>query len=192
MHITITGKLGSGKSTVCKLIAEKHGFEIFSTGAIQREVARELGITPLELNLRMEEDHSLDDRLDSTVARLSVERKDDNLIFDSRMAWHFASDVFKIFVTVDPMTAAARVMANPRPEEPYASVEDACAGLIERSRVEQARFLALYGVDYYDFNNHNLIVDSTNRTPEEIEQIVWESFLAYQQDPVANAHREFL
>ena len=53
MHITITGKLGSGKSTVCKLIAEKHGYEIFSTGAIQREVAKELGITPLELNIRM-------------------------------------------------------------------------------------------------------------------------------------------
>ena len=192
MHITITGKLGSGKSTVCKLIAEKYGYEIFSTGAIQREVAKELGITPLELNIRMEQDRSLDDRLDSTVARLSRERKDDNLIFDSRMAWHFAEDVFKIFVTVDPMTAAARVMANPRPEEPYASVEDACAGLVERSRVEQARFLSMYGVDYYDFKNHNLVVDSTHRTPDEIEQIVWEAFLAYQQDPVANAHREYL
>jgi cytidylate kinase len=192
MQITITGKLGSGKSTICKLIAEKYGYEIFSTGAIQREVAKELDITPLELNLRMEQDHSLDDRLDSTVARLSRERKDDKLIFDSRMAWHFAEDVFKIFVTVDPMTAATRVMANPRPEEPYATVEDACAGLIERSRVEQARFLSLYGVDYYDFKNHNLVVDSTNRTPEEIVAIIWEAFEAYCSDPVANAHREYL
>ena len=192
MHITITGKLGSGKSTVCKLIAEKHGYEIFSTGAIQREVARELGITPLELNVRMKQDRSLDDRLDSTVTRLSLERKDDKLIFDSRMAWHFAADVFKIFVTVDPMTAARRVMANPRPEEPYDSVEDACAGLIARSREEQSRFMSMYGVDYYDFKNHNLIVDSTHRTPEEIEGIIWDAFLAYQKDPVTNAHREFL
>jgi len=192
MQITITGKLGSGKSTVCKLIAERYGYEIFSTGAIQREVAKELGITPLELNIRMKQDRSLDDRLDSTVARLSLERKDDKLIFDSRMAWYFATDVFKIFVTVDPMTAAERVMANPRPEEPYDSVEDACAGLIARSREEQARFLSMYGVDYYDFKNHNLVVDSTRRTPEEIVDIVWEAFEAYCQDPVANAHREYL
>ena len=192
MQITITGKLGSGKSTVCKLIAEKYGYEIFSTGAIQREVAKELGITPLELNIRMKQDRSLDDRLDSTVTRLSRERANDKLIFDSRMAWHFASNVFKIFVTVDPMTAAERVMANPRPEEPYESVEDACAGLIERSRVEQARFLDMYGVDYYDFKNHNLVVDSTRRTPEEIVDIIWEAFLAYQEDPIANAHRECL
>ncbi len=192
MQITITGKLGSGKSTVCKLIAEKYGYEIFSTGAIQREVAKELGITPLELNIRMKQDRSLDDRLDSTVTRLSLERKGDKLIFDSRMAWHFATDVFKIFVTVDPMTAAERVMANPRPEEPYDSVEDACSGLIERSREEQARFLSMYGVDYYDFKNHNLVIDSTHRTPEEIVDIVWEAFEAYCQDPVANAHREYL
>ena len=52
--------------------------------------------------------------------------------------------------------------------------------------------MSMYGVDYYDFKNHNLVVDSTHRTPEEIEQIVWEAFLAYRQDPVANAHREFL
>jgi cytidylate kinase len=151
-----------------------------------------LGITPLELNIRMKQDRSLDDRLDSTVTRLSRERADDKLIFDSRMAWHFASNVFKIFVTVDPMTAAERVMANPRPEEPYESVEDACTGLIERSRVEQARFLDMYGVDYYDFKNHNLVVDSTRRTPEEIVEIIWEAFLAYQEDPIANAHRECL
>ena len=40
MHISITGKLGSGKSTVCHLIHDLYGYEIFSTGAIQREVAR--------------------------------------------------------------------------------------------------------------------------------------------------------
>ena len=36
MHITITGKLGSGKSTVAKKLVELYGFEIFSTGAILR------------------------------------------------------------------------------------------------------------------------------------------------------------
>ena len=35
MHITITGNLGSGKSTISKIIQEKYGFEIYSTGTIQ-------------------------------------------------------------------------------------------------------------------------------------------------------------
>ena len=50
MHITITGKLGSGKSTVAKKLVELYGFEIFSTGAILRAAAAERGMDVLELN----------------------------------------------------------------------------------------------------------------------------------------------
>ncbi len=193
MHISITGKLGSGKSTICNLIKEKYGYEIFSTGAIQREVARSMGITTLELNQRMKLDHSLDDTIDATTTRLSRERRDDKLIFDSRMAWHFAEHTFKIFLTVDPKVAAARVMANQRgDEERYASADEACEKLVERSRVEQARFIELYGVDYYDFNNYNLVIDSSRRTPDEIVDLIWAAFEAYQADEQANVHKEYL
>ena len=193
MHISITGKLGSGKSTICNLIKEKYGFEIFSTGAIQREVAREKGITTLELKELMKIDHSLDDIIDTTTTRLSIERADDKLIFDSRMAWHFATNTFKIFVTVDPMVAAQRVMAGGRGcEECYACVEEARDNLIKRSLVEQERFKTLYGVDYYDYNNYNLVVDSSHRTPEEVLDIIWTCYEAYCADPVGNQHKEYL
>ena len=193
MQISITGKLGSGKSTICNLIHDRYGYEIFSTGAIQREVARNMGITTLELNMRMKQDHSLDDTIDATTTRLSRERRDDKLIFDSRMAWHFAENTFKIFLTVDPAVAAARVMANQRgSEERYESEEAARKGLVERSRVEQARFIELYGVDYYDFNNYNLVIDSSCRTPDEIVSLIWSAFEAYQADEQANVHKEYL
>ena len=32
MHITITGRLGSGKTTVCRILSDKYGYEIYSTG----------------------------------------------------------------------------------------------------------------------------------------------------------------
>ena len=193
MHISITGKLGSGKSTICNLIKEKYGFEIFSTGAIQREVAREKGITTLELNELMKIDHSLDDIIDATTTRLSVERVDDKLIFDSRMAWHFAQNTFKIFVTVDPLVAARRVMAAQRGcEECYTCVEEARDNLIKRSLVEQERFKTLYGVDYYDYQNYNLVVDSSHRSPEEVLDIIWACYEAYCADPMANQHKEYL
>ena len=192
MHITITGLLGSGKSTVCQILRDTYGFEIFSTGAIQREVAREKGVTTLELNEMMKIDHNLDDVIDETTTRISRERRDDKLIFDSRMAWHFATDTFKIFLTIDPMVAAVRVMADPRAEEPYASVEEARDMLIKRSRVERARFQELYGVDYYDKNNFNLVVDTSNRTPEEVVSLIMESFEAYAADPQSNQHKEYV
>ncbi len=186
MLISITGKLGSGKSTVCNIMKERYGFEIFSTGTINREYARRLGISTLELNKRLNDDPSLDHEIDGTVTKLSIERKDDNLIFDSRMAWHFAKGTFKIFLTIDPMEAARRVMLNQRgDEERYTDIDDACAKLIERSRVERDRFVDIYGVDYYDYNNFNIVVDTTSKTPEEVVAAIMDSYEKYISDPSA-------
>ena len=183
MLISITGKLGSGKSTICYLLKDRYGFEIYSTGAFQREVARKMGITTLELNKRLREDPSLDYVIDDAVKQLSIERAKDKLIFDSRMAWHFAEKSFKIFLTIDPREAARRVMLNQRgSEEFYANEDEACEKLIERSQVEQARFMQIYGVDYYDFNNFDLIVDTTSRTPDEIINIIVAAYQSYVAD----------
>ncbi len=196
MHITITGILGSGKSTVAKKLAELYGFEIFSTGAILRAAAAERGMDLLdlnkELNSKLDSDRSMDDLIDNTTIRVANERKDDKLIFDSRMAWHFVPGAFKVFVTVDPRVAAERVIKDPRPGEPAEDVDELCAELVERSRVEQARFQYLYGVDYYDYKNFDLVVDSSNRTPDEVSAIVWEHFNAFWQNPAGYEHTELL
>lgn len=196
MHITITGKLGSDKSTVAKKLTELYGFEIFSTGAILRAAAAERGMDLLdlnkELNSKLDSDRSMDDLIDNTTIRVANERKDDKLIFDSRMAWHFVPGAFKVFVTVDPRVAAERVMKDPRPGEPAEDVDELCAELVERSRVEQARFQYLYGVDYYDYKNFDLVVDSSNRTPDEVSAIVWEHFNAFWQNPAGYEHTELL
>jgi len=186
MLISITGKLGSGKSTICNILKEKYGFEIFSTGTINREFARSLGITTLELNERLKADPSLDKEIDGTVTRISIEKKEEKLIFDSRMAWHFAQNTFKIFLTIDPMEAARRVMLNQRgAEERYENVEDACNGLLKRGNVERERFIQIYGVDYFDHSNYDLIVDTTSRAPEDIVSIIMENYESYCADSVA-------
>ena len=183
MLISITGRLGSGKSTVCNIMKERYGFQIFSTGAIQREYARRLGITTLELNQRMDENPNLDKDIDDTVTKMSIEHKDDNMIFDSRMAWHFALNTFKIFLTIDAMEAANRVIKNQRGEEErYVDVNDACEKLVERSRIERERFKEIYGVDYYDYNNFDVVIDTTNRTPEEVVALIMENFTKYTED----------
>ncbi|MDD6273296.1 MAG: cytidylate kinase family protein [Clostridiaceae bacterium] len=184
MHITIAGKLGSGKSTICKILQRDHGFEIYSTGAVQREVAKEMGISTLELNQRMLSDPALDHVIDDAVAKLSRERRDDAIIFDSRMAWHFAERSFKIFVIVDPLIAAQRVMLNPRgSEETYRDVYDARDKLLERGLVENARFRDIYHVDNLDYHNYDLIIDTSFATPESICKTIYDCFTAYSTHP---------
>ena len=113
MHITLTGNLGSGKSTISRLMSEQYGYEIYSTGKIMRQLAAERGLTVLEMNHLMETDHSFDNIIDDTVRKISEETSED-LFFDSRLAWHFAVNSFKVFLAVDINEAARRVFNDSR------------------------------------------------------------------------------
>ncbi len=193
MHITITGRLGSGKSTVAKLLVKDHGYTYYSTGTIMRELAAEAGVSILEYNQMCVDDPTEDRKIDDRTREVAIARRDENMIFDSRMAWFFAPDTFKVYVTVDPAVAARRVHIDPRPGEPDSAAE-IYEELENRSKVEQARFIKFYGpgADYYDWNNFNLIVDSTTRSAEEVAEAIWAAYEAYVADPGANAHVELL
>lgn len=173
MHITITGNLGSGKSTICKLLNEKYQFEVYSTGKVQRELAREMNMTTLELNQLMCSDKKYDKMIDDATTRISKENKDKNIIFDSRLAWHFVEHSFKVFVSVSLKVAAERVMNDQRgAEEKYSSLEEAEKLLAERAATERVRYKDIYNLNYMDFSNYNLVIDSTYCSPDKIAEII--------------------
>lgn len=173
MHITITGNLGSGKSTICKLLNEKYNFEIYSTGKVQRELAEKMNMTTLELNQFMRSDKKYDTMIDDATTRISKEKKDKDIIFDSRLAWHFVDYSFKVFVAVNLSVAAERVMNDQRGEvENYSSLEEAKKLLSERALTECLRYKDIYNLSYMDFSNYNLVIDSTYCTPDKIAEII--------------------
>lgn len=181
MNITITGNLGSGKSSVCKEL-EKSGFTIISAGDIFRELAAEKGMTVIELNEAAKKDRSIDDMLDNRSTQLG--KKMDHTVFDSRLAWHFVENSFKVFLLVDTQEAARRVFnGNNRSAEAYRSIEEAQAGLEARAGLEQERFQKLYGIDYYDAGNYDLVIESTCASPEHIAQEIQRNFELYQVQP---------
>ena len=182
MHITLTGNLGSGKSTIAGIMSEKYGFEIYSTGKIQRELAKERGLTVLEMNKLMQQDHSFDNIIDERTTRLSIESQKD-LFFDSRLAWHFAKNAFKVFLSVSIDEASRRVFNdNKRGNvESYKSIEETKANLIERAHTEDIRYNELYGINYFDLNNYNLVLDSTFTKPEILADVILNEKKAYEE-----------
>ncbi len=181
MNITITGNLGSGKSSVCKEL-EKSGFTIISAGDIFREIAAEKGMTVIELNEAAKKDRSIDDMLDQRSTQLG--KTMDHTVFDSRLAWHFVQRSFKVFLLVNTKEAARRVFeGNSRSAETYRDLEEAQAGLEERAKLEQERFKNLYGIDYYDACNYDLIIESTAASPQQIAQEIQRNFALYQKQP---------
>ncbi len=173
MHITITGNLGSGKSTIAKLLSENYNFEVYSTGKVQRELARQMNMTTLELNQLMRSDQKYDHMIDDETARISRDHKEKDIIFDSRLAWHFVEHSFKVFVSVSLDVAAMRVMNDKRgEEEKYTSLEEAKRLLAERAATEKVRYKEIYNLNYMDFSNYDLIIDSTYCTPDRIAEVI--------------------
>ncbi len=82
--ISITGDLGSGKSAVSRLLQRETGFEIFSTGKIQRDIAAQRSMTTLELNKYSEAHPEIDEEIDNFSRNLGV--RGASVIVDSRMA----------------------------------------------------------------------------------------------------------
>jgi cytidylate kinase len=190
MHITITGNLGSGKSTVCRLLNEKYQFEVYSTGKVQRELARKMNMTTLELNQFMCGDKKYDKMIDDETARISRENKDKDIIFDSRLAWHFVEFSFKVFISVSLGEAAQRVMNDQRgAEEKYTSLEEAKKLLAERAATECVRYKDIYDLNYMDFSNYNLIVDSTYCLPEKIAEIIITEARKFYLDKAADVSK---
>jgi cytidylate kinase len=184
MNITITGNLGSGKSSVAKILKEK-GYEIVSTGNIFRSLAMEKGLSVEEFNKQVNEaasrgDRSVDKMIDDTTTKLGKEK--DNVVFDSRLAWHFAPDSFKVFVITDIDEASRRVFndslrAN---SESYESQEACKKALIHRQKLETVRYKEIYDIDYYDMSNYNLVIESTSAAPSEIAQEILDRLADYK------------
>ncbi|MDR2091690.1 MAG: cytidylate kinase family protein [Clostridiales bacterium] len=177
MFISLSGQLGSGKSTLCNYLKEHKGFEIFSTGAIHRKLAKERNLSTLEFNEVSKGDRSIDLLIDDEMKRYSRENGAVDTVFDSRLAWHFVERSFKVFLLVSPKVAAERVFCNRiLEEENYSSKEDALKGLIKRREIETKRFKEFYGVDCDDYANYDLIADTSYLTTEKIADIIFEAY----------------
>lgn len=167
IKIAISGDLGSGKSVLSKRLKTELGFEVISIGVIQRELAWKRGMDALEFNHFMETHPEIDRECDDMVA--SYGKNNQNLILDSRLAWYFIPQSFKIHLKVDSRVAAQRIYNdNVRKNEKYSSVEDAQIKLDERKASERKRYKELYDVDVEDLKNYNCVVDTTQKTPEQI------------------------
>ena len=174
--ITVSGDLGSGKSTICYLLNEALGYKIYSTGQLLRELAQKYNMSIYELNKYAETHPEIDREIDDTVKKFSF--VDENFVFDSRMAWNFIENSFKIHFITNLDVAAARIYNANRDTEKYGDINETKEMLIKRKLSENKRYKEIYAVDTSDLNNYDLVIDTSNSTPEEIKELILDK-LAY-------------
>lgn len=170
LHITLSGHLGAGKSTVSRLLEESiPGMQRMYAGAVFREAAAARNMTVAAFNRAIQNGEikqDIDAMIDGRIEKMTHEKQAH--IFDSRLAWmNVEGDkALKVMLIVHPLEAARRIFTEGRRDETYGSEADALRYLQDRFRAEAERFKKMYGLDVQDFDNFDLIIDTTCGTPE--------------------------
>ena len=180
INITIAGDLGSGKSTVANHLINNINYRIESAGLIFRRLAEQHGMTAKEFNQFIESNPKYDNMVDDTIKEMG--EKEENIIFDSRLAWYFVPKSFKIYMYVDVDTATERIFNDKgRVSESYSDMEVAKKEIIERRQSEVLRYKTFYNIDINDYSSYDFIIDTSHATKDEVNDAVLSNFRAFEQ-----------
>ena len=166
--ITISGTSGSGKSTVGQLLKEKLKMNYIYSGQIFRETAKKYKMSLEEFGKYCENNENIDKELDEK--QLNILKKGD-IILEGRLAGWIAHknniQGLKIMLNADFETRIKRII-----EREDGEYNKRLREILEREKSEEKRYNKYYNIDIKDTSIYDLIIDSSNKKPEEIIEIV--------------------
>lgn len=182
--ITLTGETGSGVSTVTQMLAASLGYRRFSAGGLFRNIARQRDMTVEQLNDYADENDVIDREIDTLIRQLG---QGSEIVLDARLGYYWIHDSFRVFLRVDPDTAAQRIYAEisegKRYEDGATTFEQTILILRMQAESTQKRYLAQYGVDIGNTKPFDLTVDTHGKTPEEIVEQIKAGYRAWLSGP---------
>jgi predicted cytidylate kinase len=153
------------------MLARRLHLTHISAGDFMRELASQRGITLLELSRLAESDESIDREIDERSAHHASEG--DGFVLDARIGWHFVPHSFKVFLDVRPEVAASRVFGARRGTEPEnVDLEATQESIRRRTDSERQRYLDYYGLDYLDPAHYDLVIDTSELTPDQVVDMI--------------------
>lgn len=185
MIITIAGKPGSGKSTASKAIATELGYQHFSSGDLFRAIAKEKKIDLLTANFAAEQESEIDHLVDKRLQDIGA--SEEQVVIDSRLAWHWMPMSFKVYLDLDLRVAAERILNALDPtridiEHIPESPAEYAGELQHRLDSEARRYKALYDANPYDTRNYDLVVDTEKNSPEQVRDLILDSYQQWLRD----------
>ena len=163
--ISLGGELASGKGSVSKVLMKRLNYGVYKNGDYFRKLARESGMD-----------------IENSAAEYA--KTHDNFIIDARLGWYAVPQSFKVYLKVDINVAAKRALNDEqrKSSENFNTLEEQKQDLIKRYTLENERYWNLYGVRKEDESNYDLVIDTTNQTPEDTADIIEKEYKKWLEE----------
>jgi len=178
--ITISGKPGSGKSSTADKVAELLGYSRYSSGDMVRNLLSREGLTLAEYNIQATDDHTLDEKIDQMLRGLR-DKKD--IVIDSRLGFYWLPESFKVYLDLDMQIATVRVFKDAmnnnmrtKAGEMADSLDTVAKQVQARMENEQRRFKDMYGVDPYNQEHYDLVIDTSRHSPQTVALTIFDTY----------------
>lgn len=174
--ISISGELASGKGTVSKLLAKDLDYTVYRNGEYARKLAKEKGLDITSFNEYLNEHPEIDRQIEKSAAEYAKEHN--NFIIDARLGWYAVPNSYKVYLTIDIDEAAKRAFADQerKDTEKFSTIEEQKEDMQRRYKMENERYFKVYGIHKEDLNNYDLVIDTTNLTPEQVKEKILEGY----------------
>ena len=93
--------------------------------------------------------------------------------------WYAVPQSFKVYLKVDINVAAKRVFEDETrrtTERKFNTIEEQKQDIEKRYKLENERYLELYGVRKEDEANYDFVLDTTSLTPEQVADKIEEEY----------------
>ncbi len=178
--ITISGKPGSGKSSTADKVAELLGYTRHSSGDMVRKILAREGLTLEEYNARAKDDAAFDTKVDEALREL---RTHNDIVIDSRLGFYWLPESFKVYLDLNLSIATARIFKDTLSNqlrqssgEGGSSLPDVARQVQLRMQAERDRFRDLYGVDPYNPEHFDLVINTSRHSPQTVALSVFDAY----------------
>ncbi len=169
-RITISGLPGSGTTTIANLLKKKLNLQYIYAGKIFRKMAEENEMELLEFEKYCEENPEIDKKLDEQQEEIL---RKGNVILEGRLAGWIAYKnkipAFKIWLDCEKEERVRRIV-----EREGGSLEEKRKEMEEREESEAKRYKNFYGIDLGDLSIYDVVVDTTNISPDVVMKKILE------------------